>query len=441
MAIESVDWFLLFSVVLQLTVAARLALERETWKRLGAALFALNVVLTPRWVWTIDVGSTVAMFAALADGLTGTLILLLVLALPRPRRQLRPVAVVAVGLPVAVTALFASGRMAEPEFIFAAQGLPVLAGYIAVVFATMRVVRTPGPDDTTLCWILGAFLVRAVEFPVRFLPTQGWFGPFAVASFYGLAMVILAALVVLLAALLVAALRRDASRRGLPFLGLLMALGVVLGVVDYLPGASSLAETEILRRFSLVTVRPAFVAIGAFGTGAVYLFIPLVIAAVGAAVTGALAPALLPGPGLQMLLAAAVALACLALAWIWDLPGRMVGGGPPPVIAPSADPPLRADLPRWQALLVALSENEGGEDERSGRSGLAKMLGVEARNVHRIVVDANDAGRRLLKGASDTPLVTWTRRRGRGNQWKFFYALTPEGRAVATDLARLPPPL
>lgn len=436
-------WFFVATGLLQVTVAARLAWEREAWKRVAALLFALNGLAT---FWTQappPQAGTAADVGLLLDGPTGVLVLVLAFAYPRPAHGFPAIAAAAAAYVAGLLLLGGTGVLGAPLFVSLYQGLPVFVGYAAFLLRVgVPFLRDPARFGALGAWVVAGFAVRMAEFPLRYLGTAD---PRSLAvgnpPFLAAVLLLLGAVLVF-AAVLVARLPRAGDlRRDHGLLAGSLGLGLLLGLVDQVPGGLQGAAGDVGQRFSLVVVRPLFVAVGALGPrGTAALLLPL--AAVGAAAAlGAWVFTALVGPGaLAVLLAAASGLAALlAAAYALASPRARAAAdarGPPGAEgAPAGAGRLPPGVERWKLALLALQDaSPRGTDERASRSGLAEVLRVAPRNVHRVVEDANAAGRRL-EGLEGRALVGWTVRRGRGNQMKYFYHLTPQGAEVARRLA------
>lgn len=428
MAGAPVNWFLILTTVLQLVLAARLAYERPLWVRLVALLCALNGLLLPADLAGEFLG--LPDLALLVDGPTGSILLLAALALPGPRPRF---AAAAVGLAIwhgVAAALYGLGVLGPESFVIAYQGVPVTLGYSAFLWLVAgRFVSGASQFPAGTAWVVAAFVIRIVEFPVRYLPRIRPTGVVDPLWFFLAGIALVAILVGLVAFRLVTSVRNAGSRELVLVAGA-MALGGILGLSDLVAGAEHAPETEIVRRLSLVLFRPVLLAIGILGPlPAVGLLVPLLSAAVGTAVSLTFLSPLFPtsASGLATIAATALGGASALLGWYFV---------PRSAAAPSQNAPSPswpAGVERWKILLVALARaREEDLSEEHARARLAERVGVEVRNLHRLAIDANDVGEAQGRGV----LVEWKLARGAGNQQKYFYWLTASGRELAADLAK-----
>jgi hypothetical protein len=321
------------------------------------------------------VGLSLGMAGVALDGATGAIILAFALAYPRPHARLGAFsgALLAwMGLAVFARAI---GLLNASWFALLAQDVPVSLGYAAfLVRVAIPFLRDPSKYGQGGAWIVGGFSIRMIEFPLRYARLSDLAGWTAAATWGTLAHVLLAAAGVATFVAFAAALRRGGEVRAeLALVAGCLAAGVVLGMDRTLLGDAS---PEPLRRFSLVLIRPVFVVVGVWGMERLR-------------------------PSFQL------------------------------TAAPAGRPP------RWRDALVALERAARAPgEELETRSGLATALGIDPRNVHRVVVEANRRARDELGAADD--VVTWRVARGRGNQRKYFYALTPEGARLVASLSTAP---
>lgn len=449
MGLGPLEWFLLFATALQAVVALRLVIERVPWMRVAGVLFGLNAALTPMAVLELPAESPERLAITLLDGPTGALLLALAFLLPVPSRAAPKVVSFAAIWMALLAALHLAGFLPSDPFRALYQGLPLVAGYAAfLVRVVAPFARDPTPLGAHGAWIVGGFSVRVAELPVRFLT----FSPWSIDGWLSLQTAGMWLLIVLMALVGAALLRRVPTagevRHELALVGAMMAVGVLLG----LSGSRAQGlSANFLHALSLVLVRPVFAVLGAFGPQvALRLLGPLAAAGAGASLSIAAIEELAPNPSPAAVGIAAAGFAFLAavstsywLARRKDRHGARAGtateeaidaalGGTARAPSHAGDGPDLGRAERWKSLVVFLARDETPEHSESRtRGALARHLRVETRNVHRIVEDANAAGGRMAGG----PLVTWTLQRGRSNQMKFFYTLTPEGKRLAEMVA------
>lgn len=413
-------------IVLQLILGARLIAEATNWKRIAGALFVLNAVVSTEiilpqapWVYptmlTLEIGTVLLLF-------------LLPVAYARPNR-LRPAAATILGLVALLLVAWVGPWMTTDWFVLVTARIGLMLAYSSfLALVVLPFSRDPHRFGVSGPWVIAGMVPRMAEFGLRFsAPIRDLGKPEFWVSVS--ALVVLGLTLTCVVGLALRMVRsRTISRERTLVLGML-GMGLVLGAATFASPAGRSADAEVIRELSLTLVRPSLVAIGALGFEAAFvILIPLLAAgSTAAAVGGLLGTTTLAGD--RYIVGALVIAGGLGAAAIVGTSrlGRTIGRkfaaqweGPEPQLA---------NLPRPQALLLLLPTTLK-LDERFSRAGLARRLGVDPRNIHRLIEDAERAAQTATPGGSGQA-INWALRRGDGPRFKYFYYLTPRGQRAA----------
>lgn len=423
-AAEALVHYTLLLTAFQVAAAVAILLgstATRTVRGLAAGLIGANAILT----LTDGLAEVVPAFplrylGVVADAPTPQLIALLVIWFPKPRwgrRERLAATAVLAALAVAAAAIPAVRPETRHEpwygetFFYAS----VLLSYaFAVGLLSRDLLRSPSWEVE---WMLAAFLLRGADFAARFASAfdDGWRWQI-VPPIVLLSTVVLATGAILLRRSLPAELRLVVAS--------VVTGGALFGVLGSFSRGAAAGYHE-----SLVTLsvgRPALMMIALLKPGAIAPFFRgALLGTCGYVAAVGLSRILVLFPPNSTVAEAAFALAVspavVASWWYHERRRSARQENAPAIVEGATAAPARADGTA-ETLLKFLSSLPPGAT--ASRAEVADAVGVLPRNVHRVVEAAN----RSAFARPGSPLVTWTIRRGRGNQLQYHYALADETR-------------
>lgn len=413
-------------IILQLTLGVRLIAEVSSWKRIAGALFVLNAlasteILLPQAPWVFPIMLTLEIGTVL-------LLFLLPVAYARPER-LRFAAATIFSVLALLFMAWVGAWLTLEWFVLVTARVGLMLAYSSfLALIVLPFSRDPHQFGVSGPWVVAGMVPRMAEFGLRFsAPFRDLGKPEFWVSVS--ALVLLGLTLACVVGLVLRMVRsRTISRERTLVLGML-AMGLVLGAATFASPAGRTVDAEVIRELSLTLVRPSLVAIGALGFEVAFvILIPLFAAGTTAAAAGGLlgTTTLAGDQNIVGALVIAGGLGAAAIVGTSRL-GRSIGRkfaaqweGPEPQLA---------NLPRPQALLLLLPTTLE-LDERFARAGLARRLGVDPRNIHRLIEDAERAAQAATPGEAGQA-IEWELRRGDGPRFKYFYYLTPRGQRAA----------
>lgn len=410
--------------VFQFAAAAALLVashEQTRVKWLAALLIGLNGIVSLASAFIIEgAGNAWSTVLLAADLPTPAIIVLLALAvapLQSAGRQRAATAGLWLAAGLASLGALYAPIAHDPLFQGITQSFGVRASYaFAVVWFARALLTRP---SWQMEWLLAAFMVRAADTAVRYYKPPSTAPTPDHVFVWGLGLAILASFAIVLT-------RRGVGRDARVLCTAAGILGATFALVARSTATEAAAYEESL--FTLTAGRASLMVLALLAPGAARPFLRgslLGVGAYAATVWGAEALRLFAAPAEAPEAALGLAVTFVALV-VWRRFGDKTATSQDEPrsleIENPARPSFSPEQADWERLLILLAEVSPGKGVP--RRDIGASLGVEPRNVQRIV----DAANRAPGVAPGQQLVEAWFERGRANQLQFAYALTPQGR-------------